>query len=156
MQQITISGRIGKDAETRDVQGSPVTSFNVAVDQGYGDRKTTNWFRVSAWGKKGAGAAPYLLKGGVVTVIGELEFGEYDGKPQYNVRASDFTLPPKMASDQRSTNQSRQSDDGWGGGQSGTRSGGGGTQAGFVDDLDADDVPFATCEPIDNVKRRII
>lgn len=149
MQQITISGRIGKDAETRDVQGSPVTSFNVAVDQGYGDRKTTNWFRVSAWGKKGAGAAPYLLKGGVVTVIGELEFGEYDGKPQYNVRASDFTLPPKASSgqreqssdNQRSSGQSRQSDDGWGGGQGSARTSATTTQSNFDNDLD-DEVPF--------------
>lgn len=97
MQTIIISGRIGKNAETRSTQhaGDQVTSFNVAVDQGYGDRKATNWFRVSAWGKKGVGAAPYLLKGGVVTVVGELEIGEYEGKPQYNIRANDFTLPPK-------------------------------------------------------------
>lgn len=70
MQQITPSGRIGKDAETRDTQGGTVTSFNVAVDQGFGDRKSTNWFRVSAWARA-VGAAPYLLKGGVVTVVGE-------------------------------------------------------------------------------------
>lgn len=95
MQTITISGRIGKDAETRTVRDNQVTSFNVAVDQGYGDGKQTNWFRVSAWGKKGAGAAPYLLKGGVVTVVGELEFDTYEGKPQYNIRAHDFTLPAK-------------------------------------------------------------
>lgn len=95
MKFITISGRIGKDAETRDAAGNQVTSFNMAVDQGYGDKKQSHWFRVSVWGKKGAGAAPYLLKGGVVTVVGELEFGEYNGEVQYNVRASDFTLPAK-------------------------------------------------------------
>ena len=95
MQQITISGRIGKDAESRQAGDGTVTSFNVAVDQGYGDRKTSNWYRVSVWGKKGAGAAPYLLKGGQVTVVGEFEIGEYEGKPQYNIRASDFTLPAK-------------------------------------------------------------
>lgn len=140
MQQITISGRIGKDAETRDTQVGTVTSFNVAVDQGFGDRKSTNWFRVSAWGKKGAGAAPYLLKGGVVTVVGELEFGEYEGKQQLNVRASDFTLPPKAAGGQ---GQAR--DDGWGGGStsgqsSQTRSTSSASST-FDDDLD-DEVPF--------------
>lgn len=145
MQQVTISGRIGKDAETRDTHGGTVTSFNVAVDQGYGERKSTNWFRVSAWGKKGAGAAPYLLKGGVVTVVGELEFSEYEGKQQLNVRASDFTLPPKASSGRgeaggNSGGQSRQSDDGWGGGASRQQGGSGG--GGNYDDLDSDNVPF--------------
>lgn len=148
MQQITISGRIGKDAETRDTQGGTVTSFNVAVDQGFGDRKTTNWFRVSAWGKKGAGAAPYLLKGGVVTVVGELEFGEYEGKQQLNVRASDFTLPPKA-----SGGQSQARDDGWGSSsREGSGSGNGGPATRRTEDLD-DEVPFITSAPIDNLKR---
>lgn len=96
MQTIVLSGRIGGDAALRTTQGGDsVTSFNLAVDQGYGDRKKTNWFRVSIWGKKGAGAAPYLLKSGQITVVGELEIGEYNGSPQYDVRANDFTLPAK-------------------------------------------------------------
>lgn len=97
MQIITISGKIGRDAETRQTGSNEVTSFTMAVDQGYGERKQTNWFRVSVWGKKGSGASPYLLKGGVVTVVGELEVGEYEGKTQLNVRASDFTLPSKQS-----------------------------------------------------------
>lgn len=120
MQIITLSGRIGSDAETRSAGDGQVTSFSLAVDQGYGDRKVSNWFRVSVWGKKGTGAAPYLLKGGVVTVVGELEIGEYNGKPQYNVRASEFTLPAKASGGQRSepaqnNRQSgqRSSSDGW-------------------------------------------
>lgn len=97
MQYITITGRLGADAETRNAGDGTVTSFNLAVDQGYGEKKQTNWYRVSVWGKKGAGAAPYLLKSGIVTVVGELEIGSYNGNPQYNVRAADFTLPAKGA-----------------------------------------------------------
>ena len=108
MQQITISGRIGGDAELRSTQGGDnVTSFNLAVDQGYGEKKVTNWFRVSVWGKKGAGAQPYLIKGGVVTVVGELEITEYNGKQQLNVRASDFTLPAKSGDRQQGRQESR-------------------------------------------------
>jgi len=125
MQILTISGRIGADAEVRKAGDGDVTSFNVAVDQGYGDRKTSNWYRVSVWGKKGAGAAPYLLKGGVVTVVGELEIGEYNGKPQYNIRATDFTLPAKGRSEDRTGN----------GGPSARK------PAAFDDDLN-DTVPF--------------
>lgn len=105
MQIITVSGRIGKDAETRQAGGNDVTSFNIAVDQGYGQNKATNWYRVAIWGKKGSGAAPYLLKGGVVTVVGSFEIGEYNGAPQYNINATDFTLPAKPAQRQESGRQ---------------------------------------------------
>ncbi len=130
MQHITISGRIGKDAETRQAGNGDVTSFNVAVDQGYGQNKTSNWFRVNVWGKKGVGAAPYLLKGGVVTVVGELEISEYNGKPQYQINASNFTLP---------TNSQRQDS-----GRQGSNPEPDPRKSqsnGFRDDLD-DDVPF--------------
>ncbi len=130
MQIITLSGRIGGDAETRRVNDQDVTSFNLASDQGYGDRKTTNWFRISIWGKKGSGAAPYLVKGGVVTVIGELEIGEYNGKLQYNVRAVDFTLPPKPRDEQRYQGN---------GGTQARRQRGDEGHIPFVDDLDDDD-----------------
>ena len=131
MQIITVSGRIGKDAESRTVRDNQVTSFNVAVDQGYGDSKRTNWFRVSVWGKKGFGAAPYLLKGGVVTVVGELEFDTYEGKPQYNIRAHDFTLPAKQ--------------DRGNGGSTAPRNE---SPSGFDDGFDSDSIPFVTSKGV--------
>lgn len=93
MQAITITGRVGKDAELRSTQsGQQVCSFNVAVDQGWGDKKVTNWFRVSYWGKRGAGIQPYLLKGQQVAVQGDLEFDEWEGKQQYNISANNVDL----------------------------------------------------------------
>ena len=89
MQFITVTGRIGGDAETRTAGKSDVTNFNCAVDQGWGDNKTTNWFRVAIWGDRGGKLAPYIVKGQKVTVTGELVIGEYNGKPQYEIRAAD-------------------------------------------------------------------
>jgi single-strand DNA-binding protein len=146
MQQITVAGRLSADAETREVQSNTVTSFNLAVDQGWGDKKVTNWYRVSVWGKKGSGAAPYLLKGSQVTVVGELEIGEYNGKQQLNIRASDFTMPAKP-SGQRNDGPRHENQSGFGGGNA-PRGGGSmdnsfGGGSGFDNDLD-DDVPFIT------------
>lgn len=92
MQSITIAGRVGRDAETRSTNSGSVTSFTVAVDQRNGRDKTTNWWRVSLWGKRGEGLAQYIRKGDNITVTGEFSLGEYEGKPQLNVNASDVAL----------------------------------------------------------------
>lgn len=90
MQNITITGYLSRDAETRTTQGGDsITTWNVPVKQGFGDREKTNWFRVSIWGKR-ADFASKARKGEFVTVTGELTIGEYEGKPQYEIRANDF------------------------------------------------------------------
>jgi len=45
----------------------PVANFNLAIDQGYGERKTTAWVRVSVYGKL-ASAMEHLSKGDLVSV----------------------------------------------------------------------------------------
>lgn len=90
MQQITISGYLSKDGEVRTTQnGDQIANWNVPVRQGFGDREATNWFRVSIWGKRAEYAAK-ARKGEFVVVTGELMIGEYQGKPQYEIRAGDF------------------------------------------------------------------
>lgn len=93
MQTMTIAGKIGADAITRQTQGGDsVCSFSVAVDQREGKERSTNWFRVSQWGKRGEALAPYLLKGASVTVTGSFSVSEYEGKTQLNIRASEIAL----------------------------------------------------------------
>ena len=93
MQTITIARKLARDAEVRSTQqGDSVCSFTVAVDQREGRDKTTNWWRVSLWGKRGDALAPYLLKGASVTVSGAFSLGEYEGKPQLNIRANEIAL----------------------------------------------------------------
>jgi len=92
MQTITIAGRIGRDAETRNAGEGTVTSFTVAVDQRNGRDKTTNWWRVSIWGKRGETLAQYIRKGDNITVGGEFSLSEYEGKPQLNIRANEVAL----------------------------------------------------------------
>lgn len=90
MQVITVTGYLSKDAEAASTRsGDNVTRWNVPVNQGWGENKQTNWFRVSIWGKR-ADFAANARKGEFVTVTGELTIGEYQGKPQYEIRASDF------------------------------------------------------------------
>lgn len=90
MQSITVTGGLGRDAELKTTQsGDDILSFSVGSTQGYGERKSTNWFRCTVWGKRGRSIAQYLTKGTKVTVQGELSIGEYDGKPQYEIRVNE-------------------------------------------------------------------
>ena len=65
-------GRLGSDPQLRTTKtGEPVANFNLAIDQGYGERKTTNWVRVTCWGKQAEACAQHLSKGDLVAVSSE-------------------------------------------------------------------------------------
>lgn len=95
MQQITITGYLSRDAEHGSTQnGNAWARWNIPVRQGWGDNEQTNWYRVSIWGKR-SDFASKARKGEFATVTGELTIGEYQGKPQYEINASDFqTIRP--------------------------------------------------------------
>lgn len=70
---IIIVGNLGRDPEMRYTpSGQAVTSFNVAVSDGFGERKKTIWFRVSAWDKQAENVNNFLRKGSKVLVEGRL------------------------------------------------------------------------------------
>lgn len=89
MNTIFFTGNVGKDAEVRTVNGTDVCNFNVAVRQGFSRDAPTEWYRVAVWGQRANTLAEHVKKGGKVAVVGELEIGSYEGKPQFNVRAAE-------------------------------------------------------------------
>lgn len=95
MQNITISGNIGKDAELRDTRDSKVLSFNVGVKNGYGKDAGSVWYRCSLWGKAAETFAGSLKKGTKVFIVGDLTHDEYEGKPQFNVRVGSIDTGPR-------------------------------------------------------------
>lgn len=80
MSIVHISGRIGRDAEVRNVSDQQVANFSVAENIGFGDAKKAQWWSCALWGNRAAKLAPYLTKGSAVTVCGEVTVREYDGK----------------------------------------------------------------------------
>lgn len=80
---IILVGNLGKDPDMRFTPGGePVTSFSVAVTDGFGDKKKTIWFRVSAWGKQAEACNEYLRKGSKVLVEGRLTVDAATGGPR--------------------------------------------------------------------------
>lgn len=79
---IILVGNVGRDPEMRYTpNGSAVTTFSVAVSDGFGDRKKTIWFRVSAWEKLAETCNNYLKKGSKVLVEGRISAGD-SGNPR--------------------------------------------------------------------------
>ncbi len=130
MQTITITGYLSRDAEQRSTRdGTQVTNWNVPVRQGWGENERTNWYKVSIWGKR-ADFAAKARKGEFVTVTGELIVGEWEGKPQFEVRANDFQ---NVLTAKREPDGSQGHSDNAGS---------------FADELDGDSIPFARNDTI--------
>lgn len=92
MKNITIAGRLTRDAETRDAGSDKVTSFSVAVDDRSSKEKSTIFFDCSLWGKRGESLKQYLAKGTSVTVTGDFGKREYEGKTYFTVKVDNVTL----------------------------------------------------------------
>ena len=102
--KLTIAGNLARDPEMRYMaDGTAVTSFNVAVSDGWGDNKKTIWFKVNVWGKRAEVANQYLTKGSRVLVEGRLSADD-SGSPRlwtrkdgtvsssFELRADDFVF----------------------------------------------------------------
>jgi single-strand DNA-binding protein len=90
MNNITIVGRLGRDAERKTVgaNGTALLEFSLAEDVGFGDNKTTNWWNCKVWGKQAEGKlADYLLKGAQVAVTGAVVMRKYDSNGETRVSA---------------------------------------------------------------------
>lgn len=112
MNKLSFAGRLGSDAEVKFLpNGDPLCSFTVASDVGYGEKKSTNWFRCQIWGKRGEALAPHLTKGQQVTVFGTLQLREWtdkNGAKQLSpdVRVDEIALQGgKQSSDSQPTQQ---------------------------------------------------
>lgn len=93
MKNITILGNVGKQPEERTTQsGKKVTGFSIAVQDGWGDSKTTIWFDVSVWGSRGDVIAKNVNKGDKLCITGDLSTREHNGKTYLTVNASDFSF----------------------------------------------------------------
>lgn len=93
MFQISLAGRLGRDAEYKQsVSNSELCSFSVACDVGFGDRKQTYWVDVTRWGKGAQGLSGFLKKGSAVAVTGELSTREHNGKTYLQCRADNVTI----------------------------------------------------------------
>lgn len=89
--KVILLGRLGRDPETRDANGTPVCHLSVATSRRYKDRngerqEETEWHIVVLFGRAAEIAQQYLLKGSEVYIEGRLRTRSYekDGVKRYS------------------------------------------------------------------------
>lgn len=85
--EVTLIGRIGRDAELRYTPGGQsVAAFSLATSKkkktGSGTKELTTWFRINTWGALADFAAEHCKKGGLVAIQGELDSDPETGGPR--------------------------------------------------------------------------
>ena len=82
-----LMGRVTKDIELRHTSdGTPVCSFTLAVDNGYGENKKTDFINCVAWNKTAEFVKNWFGKGRMMAVIGRLGTRSWeteDGKKHF-------------------------------------------------------------------------
>ena len=99
MKNITLVGRLTKDAEEVTSVEWPFLKFSIAVDDGYGEKKQTLYFDCNYSRIK---MLDYLRKGTQVCIAGDFSAREYESKIYFNVYVNSLTLlarPKNMISE---------------------------------------------------------
>ena len=85
---VVITGRLGKDPEVKSTNtGKAVAKFSIAVDDGWGDKKKTDWWDVEVWGKTAEAVGRLVTSGKRVTVTGALKLDTWQDKASGDKRS---------------------------------------------------------------------
>jgi single-strand DNA-binding protein len=79
--QITVSGRVGRDPEHKQVgaKGTDLAKTSLAVSPDFKDDDYTDWYTLNFWGGRGA-IARHISKGDKLVVTGSLQIRTYEKK----------------------------------------------------------------------------
>lgn len=76
-----LMGRLTRDPELRYTgTGTPVCSFSIAIDNGYGENRQTDFINCVAWNKTAEFVSNYFSKGKMIIVIGRISTRSWEGQ----------------------------------------------------------------------------
>ncbi|MBR5307002.1 MAG: single-stranded DNA-binding protein [Oscillospiraceae bacterium] len=81
MNKAILMGRLTRDPELRHTgSGTPVCSFSIAIDNGYGDNRQTDFINCVAWNKTAEFVEKYFTKGRMIIVVGRISTRTWEGQ----------------------------------------------------------------------------
>lgn len=79
--KVILMGRLTRDPELRHTgTGTPVCSFSIAIDNGYGENKQTDFINCVAWNKTAEFVSNYFQQGKMIIVIGRISTRSWEGQ----------------------------------------------------------------------------
>ena len=79
--KVTLYGNLGRDPECKtNNNGTQISEFSVAYEDGYKEKAQVNWISVNAFGKTADFCNRYLQKGAAVVIFGKLRVDNYVNK----------------------------------------------------------------------------
>ena len=95
MNKVEIIGRLTKDPEVRYTASTQmaVANFTVAVDDGFGEKKRTNFIPVVVFGKTAESCEKFTGKGLRIAVEGKIQTGSYEDKEGIQASQSSCRYP---------------------------------------------------------------
>lgn len=90
MNQVALIGRLVRNPEVRETAGgTAVCNFTLAIDDGWGENKKTNYIPVLTFGKTAENCGKFLAKGKQCGVTGKIQTGSYEKKDGTKVYTTD-------------------------------------------------------------------
>ena len=87
LNSIILMGRLTRDPEIRHTNsGTPVCSFSIAINNGYGENQSTDFINCVAWNKQAEFIERNFSKGKMIIVVGRIQTRTWegtDGKKNY-------------------------------------------------------------------------
>ena len=86
LNQVTLIGSVGKDAEVTFIkESSKVAKFSLATNRSYkdkdGNKQTkTEWHNIEVWNEKANFAGNFVKKGQLVCIVGEIRYEKFEDK----------------------------------------------------------------------------
>lgn len=75
-----LMGRLTRDPELRHTNsGTPVCSFSIAINNGYGENQSTDFINCVAWNKQAEFVERNFSKGKMIIVVGRIQTRSWDG-----------------------------------------------------------------------------
>lgn len=99
---ISGTGRVANDPVLRQVLGTDVLNFRFAMENGWGDRKKTEFVDCALWGRRAVSMSNVLQRGTYISLFGA-EFSirgyEHNGERRVSLelRIDQFDLGPRSA-----------------------------------------------------------
>ncbi len=110
--KVILMGRLTKDPELRHTgAGTPVTSFSIAINAGYGENQHTDFVNCTAWNKTAEFVSKYFTKGKMIIVIGRISARSWEGQDGKRNYATEVVASEVSFGESKSENPSAAKDD---------------------------------------------